>query len=92
MRRRRLRRRLWRRRTGLRLLMVSFCRPHADAPAVWLGQALIIDDPELAKAEADLPDTALMDAEPDATAYIYYTSGTTGRPKGRRHKTRRQLP
>jgi long-chain acyl-CoA synthetase len=46
------------------------------------GARLAIDSPaQLAGLAADAP-APLADAAPDALAWLFYTSGTTGRPKG----------
>jgi len=46
------------------------------------GARLVIDDPaRMAKLAGDAP-VALADTPPTALAWLFYTSGTTGRPKG----------
>jgi long-chain acyl-CoA synthetase len=43
---------------------------------------LVIDDPALVAALAENDSMPVADAAPGALAWLFYTSGTTGRPKG----------
>jgi len=46
------------------------------------GARLVIDDPALVPALAENDSMPVTDAAPGALAWLFYTSGTTGRPKG----------